>query len=1785
MLGTTSTGLDRVIDIIFADEGLAARTPETEIEEGAKAADAMNSMILEGIRALGLAADGIITAGDMRDLSDWIAQERGNAFSVAHGNDEGNVETGFHLLQGDGGVVRVYGEAAINTVADGLYHLVFGYDGSNLINEDGDRNARLESAAWWVNELLSDELQQAREGSGPIASAVGDPTPYQTLTGMDRLLDIALNDPGLGRNISTTELYEGIRAGAALNEMITDVIRAQGLANDGTLTSSDVLEINRVIRTDADLYGRFVALHGDDENNVETGFHLIQGDGAETQLFARNAINSVADGIYHIGFEVQNGRFVNEDGDRNASVSTVAAWMELLLEDDLAAGTLVNLQADPLPAGATGTGLDQLIEIIRTDVGLEQRISISDIQGGIAAAETINQMIVSGIESLGLANDGVISTADVRDINAWIQESDARYSTFVEAHGNDEGNVESGYHLVQGDGAQARLFGQNAVNTVGDGIYHIGFDIVNGRFRNEDGDANQSAATVAGWINTLLSDADMTVLANPAVIVAAEATTGTGLDRLIDIINADPGLQEKISTSDILGGAQSANNLNEMIIEGLRSVGAAADGRITESDVTNLNSWFREDPDRLAQFTALHGDDDGNVETGFHLVQSDGGRTDLFQQNAINTIMDGIYHTGFEIVQGRFQNEDGDANASVRSVAGWLDTLLGEDLAGPALINPDIDPGSVDLAALTANDLVFSGPDVQADGSEGYQILQHDTALEVDAGTISMAFTVNDTERGMKTLLSKDARGFENGGHLTIWTDGAHLRSRIQTADGEENINGWNVLEAGQDYAMSYTFDGKTAQLFLDGQLLGAASSTASWSLNDEEIAIGANIWGRDDSRPDWVKDVFDGQISDVQIFDRVLNQAEIIAVGGVTPETPTGSGEEPTSTLVSGSTGTGLDQLVETIVTDVGLQARISTDEINEGATAADGMNASIVAAIHATGVANDGVITAGDVRLLSDWIVQNRSESFTEQHGNDENGVETGFHLVQGDGGAARLYGEAAVDTVADGIYHLVFGYDGGNITNEDGDRNQRLEKIAYWLNQLTAEELAQAAEGQGPFYNGSANPLSSESTGTGLDLVHQIIEADGNLVQNVNTADLQIASDAAHDINSLILAAISDGGLVNDGDLTASDVRDIASYIRSDPDRYEAFAAAHGNDEGNVETGYHLVQNDGAQTELFGRNAINTIFDGIYHIGFEIADGRFRNEDGDKNASVSDVAFWLTELLKDDIASGALATIVPTVMGTTGTGLDRLVDIVLADPGLATRISETEIREGAAAADVMANLIVEGIIETGVAQNGTIKASDIYDISDWIRADSTRFEAFKEAHGNDEGNIETGFHLVQGDGGQTRLFDQNAVNTVADGLFHMGFEIVNGRLANEDGDANASVKTAAGWLDTLLTDADFASLSAGDTISPYVTGSTGTGLDQLVNIITEDDGLANRISISDMRDGALAADALNQMIVDAIIELGLGNDGVISGFDVRAINSHIQSSDARYAEFVALHGNDEGDVETGYHLVQGDGAATYLYGRNAVNTVGDGLYHIGFDIQRDRFVNEDGNANASVSTVAEWLNDLLADDLGAGALSNDALSSDAVDLGELTGNNLFSLAAPIDVTKDAGGIEVEETTDWDLDAATVLFGFTADDPDGNEKDAIFSRDGANFQDGGHVTAYVKSGDLILRFQDTERSIYLKADNAIEAGVSYDAAFSFDGDEATLYLNGQVVDQEAFGATWANTDENLLIGGSLMQRKDGQTRTDDLFEGEIDRLDVYSGALSQAEIIAAFGDGMFNA
>jgi hypothetical protein len=326
-------------------------------------------------------------------------------------------------------------------------------------------------------------------------------------------------------------------------------------------------------------------------------------------------------------------------------------------------------------------------------------------------------------------------------------------------------------------------------------------------------------------------------------------------------------------------------------------------------------------------------------------------------------------------------------------------------------------------------------------------------------------------------------------------------------------------------------------------------------------------------------------------------------------------------------TTSTGLDQIVDIILTDARLAKRVAPEEIIEAAVAADNMNQIIVEAIRDNGLANDKNISTADTRELNDYIFKNYRNEWNVFHGDDEDDAETGFHLVQNDGARTKLFGKNAINKVADGIYHL--GYETHRkhrLLNEDGNNNVTFKKVGIWLNDLLAQDLKR---------NRLKNSKIKEVTGTtrtGLDGIIDIIYNDPGLQKRISTGDMRKGSAAADGLNHIIIEAIIVTGVANDENINADDARLLNQYIVAN--HAETWAELHGDDEENEETGYHLVQNDGARTKLFGKNALNNVTDAIYHLGFETNHkNRLLNEDGNKNRSFKKVALWLNNLLQDD------------------------------------------------------------------------------------------------------------------------------------------------------------------------------------------------------------------------------------------------------------------------------------------------------------------------------------------------------------------------------------------------------------------------------------------------------------------------------------------------------------------------------------------------------------------------
>jgi len=523
----TGTGLDRLVDIIETDAGVARNVSDSNIEKGADAAAGLNAMIVQGIRALGAANDGTIDAADLRGLGDWVQSNKGryDTYLQLYGP---NNSKGFQLVQGEDSSKFLFGEDAIDEIADAIYSFGFGStSGNKILDVDGNPYRSVNLTANWLDKLLTD--QDMKELSNPNGSTVVEGT---TGTGLDRIVEIINDDPGLVRNVSSVDIAKASRAVDAMNHMYLDGMKTLGLVNDGKIDKSDVIALDNWVRSDA---GRLVTY-----KDLSADWRLVYNKGADIDYVGINdsihphvghVVNHAFRAIYEIGYGVKDGFLIGPSGKAEVSARLPAPWFDQLLDgkvqgtgghsggshggdhgggsstqnpdtsgDNTAKDDLVNPEGSTVVKGTTGTGLDEVIDIIVNDPGLARNVSRNDIAEGAEAADAMNSIIVDVIDTLGLAKDGSIDRADVKKMSDYIRSDDALHDEFLALHGS-EYSGRSGFHLVQGQGGTEKLFGKWAVNNVFDAMYSLGREIESHRFVEDDGDLSYGANLAARGID------------------------------------------------------------------------------------------------------------------------------------------------------------------------------------------------------------------------------------------------------------------------------------------------------------------------------------------------------------------------------------------------------------------------------------------------------------------------------------------------------------------------------------------------------------------------------------------------------------------------------------------------------------------------------------------------------------------------------------------------------------------------------------------------------------------------------------------------------------------------------------------------------------------------------------------------------------------------------------------------------------------------------------------------------------------------------------------------------------------------------------------------------------------------------------------------------------------------------------------------------------------------------------------------------------------------------------
>ena len=316
-------------------------------------------------------------------------------------------------------------------------------------------------------------------------------------------------------------------------------------------------------------------------------------------------------------------------------------------------------------SGTTGTGLDQLVAVIGSDVGLLGSADAGQIQAGAQAANGLMNLIQQAVVATGAGVGGVFTSADVVAMNAWLQADPGRVAQWTAFFGTSAPDSATGLQTVLNAGSSVFFRGLNEINVVLKGIGELGFEIVNGSLTDGQGHAGPSIADTAAWLTALYTD---------------RSTTGTGLDFIANSIVADTGLPLRNPESNVSGGADAANTMSNILIQGINAIHALDDGVFGADDVYALNAWLEGQPALYQQYIVAHGNNDkGKAETGFHLVQGNGSSTRLYGENLINQVADDVFHVAFPIVGGILTDEDGNLTGrTVEQEASNIDWLLGD---------------------------------------------------------------------------------------------------------------------------------------------------------------------------------------------------------------------------------------------------------------------------------------------------------------------------------------------------------------------------------------------------------------------------------------------------------------------------------------------------------------------------------------------------------------------------------------------------------------------------------------------------------------------------------------------------------------------------------------------------------------------------------------------------------------------------------------------------------------------------------------------------------------------------------------------------------------------------------------------------------------------------------------------------------------------------------------------------------------------------------------------------
>jgi hypothetical protein len=169
----------------------------------------------------------------------------------------------------------------------------------------------------------------------------------------------------------------------------------------------------------------------------------------------------------------------------------------------------------------------------------------------------------------------------------------------------------------------------------------------------------------------------------------------------------------------------------------------------------------------------------------------------------------------------------------------------------------------------------------QFDGRSQNVVVPHDPKWLLDQGAVVVDFTA-DRLKGIQGLISKDAKGYLDGGHLVIWLDeSGAVVARMQDKTSEHFVQSpAQAVKTGVPTRLALAFGPGGMKLYLAGKMVGSNDYQGGLQGNQEPLVIGARDWASSPRAADNLDAFFAGAIRTVALYDHALDAPTIAALG-----------------------------------------------------------------------------------------------------------------------------------------------------------------------------------------------------------------------------------------------------------------------------------------------------------------------------------------------------------------------------------------------------------------------------------------------------------------------------------------------------------------------------------------------------------------------------------------------------------------------------------------------------------------------------------------------------------------------------------------------------------------------------------------------------------------------------------------------------------------------------------------------------------------------------------------